>query len=83
MNKCYIPVQIEEGMFSNEKTVSFSEGGRTVSLIVDARDIVNSKLRVRVVHQMNDKVVIDLPGEPFSGGARLSIPATMLSSVET
>jgi hypothetical protein len=65
-------------MFSSERTVSFEHEGKTLSLIVDSADVREDMLRVRMISRTNDRAVIDLPREPFSGGARLSVAASKL-----
>lgn len=75
----YIIVKVQKGMFASEKTVSFEAGGQAYSLIVDESDLsADSRLKVVVLDQSQDHLVIRLPRETFTSGRTLKVPRALV-----
>jgi hypothetical protein len=80
MGKRYIRVNhVREGMFSSEKEVAVEIAGKKLTLLVDKGALkAEDLLEVTVVDITKEQALIDLPGEPFGGGARLFVPTELL-----
>jgi hypothetical protein len=86
----YILCQFRLGSFERERGViiDIPDVGK-ITTIVDKSDllpnrkpepgqILEGKLKVFVVDQKDDKVIVDLPRETFTSGPRIAVPRTLL-----
>jgi hypothetical protein len=78
MNQARIPVDVGEGMFDSEKTVSFKVGDTAYTLYVHKEDVQDRTLAVRIVRLIGDEAIVDLPRETLISGNRIRIPREML-----
>jgi len=74
-----IKVSVKAGMFSSERSVSFSTGAVSYSLLVDEQDLTpDHLLRVILVGIEGGDAVVELPRETFTSGTRVRIPRSLL-----
>jgi hypothetical protein len=78
-------------MFSNERGVLVElPDGRTLTAFVDKRDVIverepvgeeeiRGRVKVQVIEEKNDSVLIDLPRPTITGGPRLRVPKKLLA----
>jgi hypothetical protein len=72
-------VSVKNGMFSSERSVSFSAGTASYSLLVDEQDLTaNNLLRVVLVGIDGSDAVVELPRETFTSGTRIRIPRSLV-----
>lgn len=74
----YIKAKISPGMFTSERSVSFSVGENNYNLIVDESDVVGDYLIVTAIERAECKVIVDLPRETFTTGRRIRVPAEVV-----
>jgi putative intracellular protease/amidase len=85
-----ISCTVSQGLFSSERGV-FVElpDGRKVTAFVDKRDViidrdpargekVRGRVKVAVVEEKKDFVIVDLPQPTITGGPRLRVPKVFL-----
>jgi len=85
-----ISCTVSQGMFSSERGV-FVElpDGRKVTAFVDKRDVivdhdpavgeeVRGRVKVAVVEEKKDSVIVDLPQPTITSGPRLRVPKVLL-----
>jgi hypothetical protein len=74
-----LKVNVKQGMFSSERSVSFSTESASYSLLVDEQDLTpNNLLRVILVGIEGSEAVVELPRETFTSGTRVRIPRSLL-----
>jgi hypothetical protein len=81
MKTSRIRVQVEPGMFSSERYVSFAAGDRKYALFVDQADVRDDTIEVGVVAVNGDEALVDLPRETLTSGNRISIPRVCLLTI--
>ena len=84
----YLRCTIGPGVFRHERQIKIDVEGQIYRAIVDAGDVVESTengqvlsvglVRVTVVSESNDTVLVDLPRETFSAGIRIFVPPELL-----
>lgn len=79
----YIKVNVQPGMFSSEKSVSFSANSEWYTLIVDESDLAGDELRIDVVDERPERLVIRLPRETLTSGRTISVPRELVGHRET
>jgi hypothetical protein len=62
-----IRVQVEPAKLACERSVAFAVEGRVHMLVVDAEDLDGDLLRVTVVQEAGDDLLIELPRPSVSG----------------
>jgi hypothetical protein len=62
-----IRVEVGPAAFSFERAVMFTAEGRLHAIVVDAQDLAGDLLRVDVVHEAGNDLVIELPRPTLSG----------------
>lgn len=78
MGKKRLRVNVGEGMFNTERTVSFQAGEKNYTLIVDEDDVQDNALEVYVIAQENEESIVDLPRDTFTSGSRIRVPNTLI-----
>lgn len=74
-----IKVEVSPGMFSSEKTVSFSTGWATYQLVLDERQLVQGNgLPVQIVDETADDFIVNLPTDTFTSGSTVRVPRKMV-----
>ena len=85
-----IGCMVSLGMFSSERIIEITlPDGRKISAFVDKQDViteqeptpagpVRGQVRVSVVEEREDSVIIDLPQPSMTEGPRLIVPKTLL-----
>ncbi len=84
-----INCEVSLGTFSNERGIAITLPGRTISAIVDKRDVrvtedpkpggrVSGQCRVSVVQVGKREAIIDLPRPTLTEGARIKVPKEFL-----
>lgn len=87
--KYYLLCKIRLGSFERERGVIIEMPEGNVTTIVDELDvlprtkpepgvILNGRLKVFVVDQKGDRVIVDLPRETFSSGPRIAVPKELV-----
>jgi len=85
-----IACKVSRGMFSSERiiTVNLPEG-RTVSALVDKEYVsvkseprsgesVDARIKVSIIEEAKDKILVDLPGTGITNGTRVWVPKSLL-----
>jgi hypothetical protein len=85
----YVVCKIRLGSIERERGVIIEMPEGNITTIVDELDvlphskpepgvILNGKLKVFVVDQKGDRVIVDLPRETFSSGPRIAVPKELV-----
>ncbi|MBI4504216.1 MAG: hypothetical protein HY691_01665 [Chloroflexi bacterium] len=82
--------EVSLGMFSHERSVAIQlQDGRRIAAFVDKRDVkvdrepapdqkLPGRVRVSIVEDRGDSVVVDLPQPAVTEGTRVTVPKTLL-----
>lgn len=82
MKRAFVYCTVRPGMFDNEYLVTVSQSSALVSRgNVNAPALVTGegvggKVRVYVIEEMDDRALVELPGEAVVGGLRAWVPTT-------
>ncbi len=87
-----IACQVALGMFRDERGVEIQLPEGKIAALVDKNDVqvahdpepgqvVPGRLRVSVVEEGHDEVLVDLPRPSFSAGQRLRVPRRLLEGI--
>lgn len=82
MENLGIRVKVEPGMFSSERFVTISAGDATYFLFVDVVSLIGENiLKVYLVFEEDEDVLVDLPQDTLNNGSRIRIPRDLLTTV--
>lgn len=74
-----IKVEVGPGVFSSEKTVSFSTGSATYQLVLDESQLEGaSLLPVQILDETEDGYLISLPADTFTSGSTVRVPRRLV-----
>lgn len=73
-----LKVKVDPGIFSTERSVSFDLDGRRYAILVDLSELDGDELLVRIVEASDERLVIELPSAPPSGGKRVIVPRSVV-----
>jgi hypothetical protein len=74
-----IKVQVSPGVFSSEKTVSFSTGFATYQLVLDESQLFNGvSLPVEIIDETADGYLVSLPTDTFTSGSTVHVPRNIV-----
>ena len=86
--KTFIPCLVSPGFFSSEAYVVLNAGA---SFVVDRRDVrgssfpeqgeIRGKVAAYVIENKGEQSLVELPGEPVSGGQPTWVPTSELEMV--
>ncbi len=82
MKRC-IQVAVGPGIFSCERSASFTVNDKYYTLLADASFFDGDLMQVRVIAIQGDQCLIDLPNETFTTGNRMYVPTVMLLDMST
>lgn len=78
MTRRLMKVDVADGLFSTERTVSFQGSKRRHVLVVDQRVLSQDRLPVYVISEENGEALVCLPAETFAGDSRVRVPVACL-----
>jgi len=81
-DKLKIAVDIEPGVFSHEKAVSFYCAGRRYSLLVDESFIRDGYMLADVLYHGVTSVQVRLPSQTITGVGRIIVPLSEIEGYE-
>ena len=74
-----IRVEVAPGVFSSEKTVSFSTGSAKYQLVLDESQLEGaSLLPVQILDETEDGYLVSLPSDTFTSGSTVRVPRQLV-----
>ena len=78
MRRGQISVEVAEGMFASERSISFAGVDQTYHLMVDALDVQGGKLEVGILSESADTLLVALPKDTFTSGSTVRVPRAVV-----
>jgi len=76
-----IKVEVLPGVFSSEKTVSFSNGSTRYQLVLDESQLIGGLLPVEILDESAESYLISLPSDTFTSGSTVRVPRTLVELI--
>jgi len=74
-----IKVEVLPGVFSSERTVSFSNGATKYQLLLDESQLIgDSSLPVEILDESAEGYLISLPSDTFTSGSTVRVPRNLV-----
>ena len=73
-----IKVEVLPGVFSSEKTVSFSNGLTRYQLVLDESQLIGGSLPVEILDESAEGYLIGLPSDTFTSGSTVRVPRNLV-----
>lgn len=74
-----IKVDVLPGVFSSERTVSFSNGSTKYQLVLDESQLIgDGSLPVEILDESAEGYLIGLPSDTFTSGSTVRVPRNLV-----